>query len=361
MSAIFGHLNISDTDRVFSSTVGQRVIFDAATEYINRINAELAAVTAIFIDENTSEFKRRYKLPGGGYLQRRGPDGRFAAVKAYGSWDVAFPLEDFGAQMSWNDVDRAYMTVGELDRHIQTVTLQSRNTQRFELLKAILNNTADTFTDPLQGSLTIQPLANGDSVTYPPVLGAAAEATEDHYLESTSYAYTAISDTNNPIKTIVDELEEHFGTPDGGSNIVVFINQEETPYIEDLTDFDPVTDRFVRPGQDTDIPVNLPARMPGRIVGRCSGAWIVEWRSIPAMYMIGIDADAPKPLVQRIDPADTGLGQGLILVPNVDDDQFPFHNSFWRNRFGLGAGNRLNGVVLELGTGGTYSIPSGYS
>jgi hypothetical protein len=61
----------------------------------------------------------------------------------------------------------------------------------------------------------------------------------------------------------------------------------------------------------------------------------------------------------RVDPASTGLGQGLQLV--AESDTHPFSASHYSHRFGLGAGNRLNGVVMELGTGGTYSIPSGYS
>jgi hypothetical protein len=33
----------------------------------------------------------------------------------------------------------------------------------------------------------------------------------------------------------------------------------------------------------------------------------------------------------------------------------------WRWRFGLGTRNRLNGVIMELGVGGSYSIPSDYA
>ena len=60
----------------------------------------------------------------------------------------------------------------------------------------------------------------------------------------------------------------------------------------------------------------------------------------------------------REDPADTGLAGGLNLVG--EDEEFPFRNAFYSHRFGLGAGNRLNGVALEFGIGGTYTIPTGY-
>lgn len=359
MSAIFGSLNISDTDRVFSATVGQRVIFDVATEYIARVNQELNAAMAIFLERTTEDFKLRYKLPGSGYLQLRGPDGRYQSVKATGQWDVAFPLRDYGAQLSGNDVDMAYMTVAELDRHLQTVVAQNVNSVRFEILYNLFNSSEKTFVDPLQGSLSVEPLANGDAVLYPPVLGTVSEATDNHYLES-GYAYTAIDATHNPIPTMKSEIEEHFGVSAGGSNIVAFINPEETPYIKALGSghFTEFPDPRVTKGITADVSQLLPGNYPGTLIGRCDGVWIVEWRWIPPAYMLGNHLDFPKPLMRRIDPADTGLGDGLQLVAR--DVQFPFEGSFFRHRFGMGVGNRLNGVVMELGTGGSYTIPTAY-
>jgi hypothetical protein len=295
-------------------------------------------------------------LPGGGRLQRRGGQAPSAAVRAYGGYDVAYPLEDFGAQFSGDDVSLAYMTVQDIDRHLDTIFIQDANTVRFEMLKAIFDNTQGTFVDPLHGSLSIEPLANGDTVTYPPVIGSETEATEDHYLES-SYAATAISDTNNPYLTIVDELEHHFQARTGGENIVVFCNNAESPETQALTEFDEVPDRFIRVGDNVDVPTGLPA-VPGRILGRVSGAWAVEWRWCPANYMIGVYLEAPKPLKSRVDPADTGLTRGLQLVAR--DERYPLESSHYRHRFGFGCGNRLNGVVMELGTGGTYTIPTAY-
>ncbi len=359
MAGIFSVLGISDTERVMVQTVGQRVVYDAVQQVLQEYNDGLSKALGVFVGESTSDYKLRYKLPGGGRLQRRGGQAPSGAVKAYGSWDVAFPLEDFGAQVAGDRVSMAYMTLKDLQNHLDSVMIRDINTMRFEILKALLNNVQDTFTDPLYGSLSIEPLANGDTVVYPPVLGAEDEATDDHYLES-GYAYTAITDTNNPLVTMRNELEEHFGAPTGGSNIVVFINNEETPYIEALSSFDAVTDRFIRAGEDTDEPIGLPFDLPGKILGRCDGVWVVEWRYIPAKYMVGIHLDAPAPLIQRVDPEDTGLPRGLALVSESGDANYPFTQSQFVHRFGFGAGNRLNGVVMELGSGGSYGIPTGY-
>lgn len=358
MGAIFGHLNLSDVDRVFNTTVGQRVIWDAAEAYINRANQELQEAMSIFVARTTEEYSLRYKLPGGGYLQERGEDGRYGAVKALGSWDVALPIRDYGAQIVGNDVAMAYMTVRELENHISTVILQNVNTVRHAMLHRIFKSTTTTFTDPIHGSLTIQPLANGDTVEYPPVVGSAVQATDNHYLES-NYAASAIDNTNDPYPVLVAELEEHFGSMSGGSNIVTFINVAEQAETEALTDFYEVPDAYIRLGANTDVPVNLP-NVPGRIIGRHkSGTWISVWNYIPAGWAFATHLNADPPLLMRVDPADTGLGQGLQLV--ATDEQFPFMASFWRNRFGIGTGNRLNGVVIEFGTGGTYTAPTTYA
>lgn len=358
MTGIFGILGLQDTDNLFINTIGQQVVFDAVNMYLQKVNDEMLQAQAVFIESITEDYKERYYLPGGGRLQRRGGQAQSAATKASGSWDVAYPLEDFGAQIAGDEVALAYMTTQQLQRHLDTVTIQNINTVRFEMLQALVRNTTRTFVDPLKGSLTLQPLAlASDGVLYPPVLGSETEATDTHHIES-GYAASSISDTNNPLPTIRDELEEHFGAATGGESIVVFINNAQTAKIKALTDFDEVIDSYIRAGDSVNVPINLPS-VPGRIIGRGSGVWVVEWRWIPANYLLGIHLEAPAPLKMRVDPAETGLGRGLQLVAR--EARFPMEQAHYRHRFGVAVGNRLNGVVMELGTGGSYTIPTAYA
>jgi hypothetical protein len=81
---------------------------------------------------------------------------------------------------------------------------------------------------------------------------------------------------------------------------------------------------------------------------------------MPSSYAIGIDLTAEKPLQKRVDPAYTNLPRGLTLV-SESSGNYPLAKSDWQWRFGLGVVNRLNGYVLECGTGGTYTVPTGYS
>ena len=358
MSALFGILGIDDTERVYANTLGQSVIYDAINEVLNRFNDEVDKALSVFVESVTEDHTQRYKLPGGGRLAKMSGRATSPEVKAYGGWDVAYPLEQWGASVGGSRVDLAYMTVQDLDRHIQTVMIKDLNTVRFELLRRLFNSGTRSFADELHGTLTIQPLANGDGVLYPPIVGSESEATEDHYYHS-GYTSANISDTNNPYKTIVDELEEHFGKPVGGSEIVTFINSAQTAKTVALTNFVEVQDIHVRPGDDTAVPAGLPSRVPGKIIGRMTdGAWVSEWNFIPSDYILGLHLAAPAPLRMRVDPSYTGLPRGLALV--ADSDKYPIKESHWEHRFGFGTGNRLNGVFLEFNAS-AFSIPTGYT
>lgn len=356
MSALFGLLGLSDSERVFVSTLGQDVVYDAVNELVNRYNLELNQMMSLFVEMPTTNHKERYKLAGGGRLAKMSTEAPAPEVKAYGGWDVAYPLEQFGAGLGGSRVTMAYMSVQDLDRHLKTIFIQDMNRVRFEILRRLFNNVQRSFGDDLWGTLLVEPLANGDAVVYPPVIGSEVEAVENHYYH-TGYATASISDTNNPYATIAAELEEHFGKPVGGSNIICFINTAEEAKTRALTDFVEVVDRFVSPGDDTATPFGLPASTPGRVIGRVSGCWVSVWDWIPATYIKAIHLGASKPLKVRYDPADTGLPRGLALV--AESEKYPLKESHWEHRMGFGVGNRLNGVFLELDVS-TWDIPAGF-
>jgi len=58
----------------------------------------------------------------------------------------------------------------------------------------------------------------------------------------------------------------------------------------------------------------------------------------------------------RIVPADTGLGDGLQLI--AEEEEYPFKSSYWQNRFGFGAANRLNGYAMQMVASTTYTSPT---
>lgn len=360
MAGIYGLIGLSDNEHAFVTQVGQRLVFTAANQYLAQISQEIVNASSVFIEEMTTDFKERYKAPGGGRLQEIGSRSRPAAVKARGSWDVAYPIRYWGSEIAYTRRSVAKLTVAELQNDLNTVQIQAVNTLRHRILRRILKNTTDTFSDEDHGALTIQPLANGDGTLYPPVIGSESEADDTHHLES-GYAASAISDTNNPFVTISDELTEHYGDNTGGNDVVVFINKAQTAVVEDLTDFYPVEDKDIRSGQDADVPTNMP-NIPGKIIGRMTGrgsCWVSQWDWMPANYMLGIHLNAPAPLKMRVALPEWGFPSAITLVSENED--YPFYQADYESVYDVGVGNRLNGVVMELGTGGTYSIPSGYS
>lgn len=358
MGTIFGALGLQDTDYAYINTLGQSVVYEATEQLLGDHNADLEAALAVFVEGSTWDHVQRYKLPGSGELDRVGRLSRTAAAKAANSWDTAFPLEEFGRTIAGDRVSLAYMNLQQYQLHLDTVMIQDRNTVRKEMLRAIFNPTTRPFQDENWGVLNIQPLANGDGTMYPPRLGSIDDTGENNYL---AFAPATITDVNNPIPTLVNQLEQHFGAPTGGSMIVVFCNNAQTAQLQSLSNFDPVPNRFVEYGENVSlVPEDkFPAGMPGRTLGESDSALLVEWRWIPANYLVAIHLEAPQPLKRRIDPPATGLGVGLQLV--AQDIEHPFRSAEWSHRFGFGVGNRLNGVVMQLGQAGAYAAPAIYN
>src|SRR5690349_13805631 len=123
MSTLFGALGVGENDRVYLRTLDQSIVYDAIQQVLAEFNAQLSAQRAIFVEETTSELTRRYKLPGGGYMQGRNKQGRGGVLKAAGGWDVAWPLFDWTDAIANDDVDMAYMTVQEFNRHLSTIMI----------------------------------------------------------------------------------------------------------------------------------------------------------------------------------------------------------------------------------------------
>jgi hypothetical protein len=167
---------------------------------------------------------------------------------------------------------------------------------------------------------------------------------------------SGISDTNNPIATHAATLLGRY--PDEYDGIV-FIASNMQAKVEGLTNFMEVGDPRIIKGGLADRLDNLPARVPGKIIGRESDMWVCVWPDIPSNYSISIAPSYEKPLQRRVDPAATGLPNELTLVKQ--SDLFPLEKSEWMWRFGMGVVNRLNGFVLECGTGGTYTVPTAFA
>jgi len=231
---------------------------------------------------------------------------------------------------------------------------------RRELLLAMFSNTTWAFRDQTgKGALSVKPLANGDSDLYNPLFGEEDLTTDNHYY-GLNYLSAAIDATNNPVTTIVEDLEEHFGGTDlYGANVVVWFNKAQTPIMKTLPGFNNQgLSRYETTAQGESVLIGVPTGVPGKLIG-WAGAWLYEWPWIPANYLWGMDLDAPKPLRMRVDPENVGLGAGALQLV-AQQEVHPFKGSFYSQRYGFGVVNRLNGVIAQLVASINYTIPAAY-
>lgn len=357
MTTFYGLFSTADLDSPIND-VGQLVVYDRIQELVNAHNANLEKAMSAFVsDPATTVWQEEFKLPGGGYMQDLDEFGRPAATKPGGSWTVAYPLWIRGDQKAFTRRAAGLMTVREMGAFLSDTLIKDTNTRRRDLLRTLFRNVNYNFKDISgHGTLGIKALANQDGTLYPNAVDsdAAAEAEAQHYITS-GYAVGDISDTNNPIVTIVNLLSSTLGQ----GNVVIFVRSNSTALteIKALADYAPLRSGNVIVGSGETTAINPPVGLPGIVQGYVDNAWIVAYDWIPANYLLGIDLDKERPIKIRVDPVAPGLTRGLSLV--AEDMNFPIQSLYYENVYGMGVSNRLNGVVMELTADATYDIPTG--
>ena len=300
--------------------------------------------------ERTTDYTIRYKGGSGGTLQPLDEWGNPKVVKDEGFYDVAFPLQGGGTAWGDNRVSRALMTVGEASRMTMGMLRRDADWMRRHFLAAIYDNTSWTFADEEKGNLTVQPLANGDAVTY--VRNNGTWATDNHYLTQAA----AIADATNPFPTILTELSEH---PENGGPYVAYVPTALVGAVTGLANFEDVSDPNVRLGVNANQLTNIVGRGFGdQVLGYVDGVWIVEFSFMPATHIIAVARGAEtKVLKMREYPAPALQG---FFQENHSPDGNLLERRFIRYA-GFGAYNRVGAVVFEPSQAGAYSIPTGYT
>ena len=321
----------------------------AIAEAVREHNRQMDALMALFV-ERTTEYKRRFAQVGAVRLQPIDEAGRARPVKPGGFYDVAWPLQMAGAAWGADFVTRAKMTVSDAERATSMMLEGDFRWMRDHVLAALFDNTPWTFTDPLFGDLTIQPLANGDSVTYQISGGGDAPSTDNHYLAQAE----AISDTDDPFEEIYEELREH---PENSGEIVALIPTNLKAAVQGLDAFRPARDPNLQPGSATDVLIgDLGVQLPGRLIGyHTARVWIAEWPSLPDNYLLALATGGMRALRMREDP-EPEL-QGFNLVARRDDH--PFYESQYVRRAGFGAWNRVGALAYRIGDA-SYAPPAAY-
>lgn len=332
------------------TAVGSEVISNAIQQSVDEHNRQVAAILTE-LAAPTDLFKTRFLLPGAGTLQPLDEWGNPLPVKPEGYYDVSFPIQGGGTAWGSNRITSAMMTVEEVNRATLDALTKDADWIKRHVLAALFTNVTWTYADPNDdaGSLTIQPLANGDAVTYARKSGALS--TDNHFYAQAG----AIADATNPYDDFYDELSEHVGAM---GPYVAYIPTNQKAATQALAAFVEVNDPDIQAGNGNDtLTGSLDRGVGDTVLGKVNGVWVVEWSMLPNDYGIVVDRGAAStPLRMREYPA-SGL-KGLIREGHSPDGNLR-ENRFIRYA-GFGAYNRTAALAFRIGNG-SYAIPTGYT
>ena len=347
---LYGFTKLADLAAERVTTVGLDVVRKAIDASVAEHNRQISALTSLFVTP-TTKYSIRYRTPTAARLQGMDESGRPRPIRWSGHYDIAFPLQM--AAISWGEtyVAAQKMTVQEASDFTSTLISADARWMRDHILAALFGRTAWTFVDDEHGSLTIKGLANTDGTTYLTLTGADAGADDEHYLAQAN----AIDSSNDPFPTIYAELMEH---PENSGDVVALVPSGLKSAIQGLSGFNKLPDVNIQPSVTADrLTGQLGLSVPGEVFGyHDAKVWLVEWRSMPANYMIAMTTGGERPLAMREDPEPELRGFRLVGQRN----DHPFSESVWQRRAGFGAYNRVGAVVQRVGNG-AYAIPTNYT
>lgn len=340
-----------DIENLFDQRVteaGVDVVSNAVDRAIAHYNEQTNALLALFASKTTG-FKTRYNVASFSRLQPLDDSGRARKIRAGAAYEVAFPIMEAGAAWGANYVARVKMTVEEANRATQTLIAADARWVRDQTLAGLFTNVAYTFDDPEHGALTVEGLANADTVEYLKLGGADLLATDNHY-----FGYTDITDLINPYPEIAEDLTEH---AENQGQVIHLVSSSLIAKTVGLALYVGKADgniEFASRDQLTGQPgVSYPGTLKGYVE---DGGFIVEWPALPSGYIVSMASGGERPLAMR-EHAESEL-QGFKEVGQREDH--PFWEAQYARRVGFGGWNRVGAAVTFVDAGGSYVIPTGY-
>ncbi len=345
MAVLYGLLSEKDLYASRVTEIGFEKVVGSLEMTVAEHNRQLDALFGLFV-RRTTQFKQRFTTPAAARLQPLDSAGRALPIKPAGQYDVAYPLQMAGVAWGFDYVTGELMTVQEAADATTTLVDADIRWMRDHLLAALFVDGSWTFTDPLHGALTIKGMASGDTDTYNLLTGGDVGATDDHVLGVASI-------TASTFTTIRDELKEH---PENAGEVVVFVPTASRSTVEGLSGFYEKNDPNLLLGTgQTRLIGTLNVPVPGEVFGYIEGCWVVEWRSMPANYLIGVMTGGERPLALREDAVASLRGFKEV----ARRENHPWYERQFLRRAGFGAWNRVGAVVVRTDST-SYAVPSGY-
>lgn len=348
------------TDRV-SSLSPQRVrsVIDGYVAAYNRESME-AAGEWVF---QTTVAKEIVLLPGGGTLQPLDDDGNPRPTMAAAEYEAAYPIRAAGDAHGGNRVVSRYMTLAELERKMDEVQVKDTDWRIRHMLAAVLDNVAYGWTDRYPsssgesitglGAITVNPLANNDSVLYLG-RGSGTLAAADHYTAQAA----AIDDANNPFPAMRELLQSYPAQSNAG--VTAYVASNLVSSIQGLATFYDQPSPYLRYGADVTV---ANAGMVGfndagigdEVVGVADNVVIVKWGRLPDGYIVTKVNGVPF------------VGQRNLTEPSMQGLFTEYHDidgNHWETRWiryaGFAVRNRVAAAVHYVGNA-AYQVPAAYN
>ena len=354
----YGFVELKD---LFSQTIQQvsaQTVQTAVQQSLDVHSRQVEELIASMV-QRTTEYTMRFQLPSGGSLQPLDDKGNPLVVQPSGSYDVAWPIQGAGTAWGADRVAMAMATLADVNRFTVDALDRDADWMRRHILAALFTNVTYTYADRQYGNLTIQPLANGDSVKYLRKNGNLT--TDTHFLAQAA----AIADASNPFPGIYAALDEH---PSNSGPYIAYIPSSNAAAAAALltTDESPDPDlRYSSTNQtlaaaqfdpnDTAYGGSM-VHFGDKIIGKNSGLWLVEWGALPNDYIIGHATGADDVLGMREYPSPDIQG----LFPEFFSPDGNLREMRSIRYAGFGALNRVGAVIQRVGNG-SYAIPTGYT
>jgi hypothetical protein len=344
----YGFWKLQDMAAQRVTTVGVETVNDAVIQSVNLAQQELAFAMSKFVDV-VDWYQKNYWLPTAGKAQPLDEHGNPKPRVPAGNYNIALPIRGWGDAWGDNRVTRALMTVEEADRFTAMVINADVEAMLGHMLAALYTNVTYVFDDKLYASnLTIQPLANGDTVTY--LRKSGVMATDNHYL---GQANAIGNGADNPYPVLYTELFEH---PSNAGPFVAYIPDDLVATTKALATFHEIEDPDIRKGADSDVLVGNFDPGFGELIGKADNMWIVNWSRLPSTRILAIAQGAvDKPLAMRQYPSPELQG----YFPEFQDVDGNRHLNKFIRYAGFGAQNRVAAALMEI-SDATYDIPTGY-
>lgn len=348
----YGFTGLTDLYSQRVAQVGVARVWDAIRTSASEYNRVLNGVLGQMVERTTLAMEQ-IELPGSGTLQPLDEWGNPLPVQPGGMYQVAYPIRGGGTGWGGNRVSNAMMTVEEVNRNTLDAFRRDTDWVLRHLMASILNNTTWTFNDKVGGNgakglgnITIQPLANGDTVTY--VKTGGSVATDDHYLATAN----AIADATNPFPTLYSELMEH---PSNSGPVVVYAPTNLVASIEALETFIPEGDPDILVGVGKSrISAVMDRGFADRVLGKVANCWVMEWGRLPSSYLLAHAAGNPVVGMREYPAPEL---QGLFHETHSADGNTTEDRLI--RYAGFGVRNRVAAAVMRIGNG-SWATPTDY-